>query len=686
MEQESEVIGEGAYGCVHKPSLKCLNNDPILDYTNTVSKLILDKDADEEIKEYGIFATHDLNQDFFLGVPIKCGVEATEQSIKNIQKCKQIFSKSKDEVIYLDNFSLLIQKDGGKNIKQFCDNLYYEMSNGNIKKGDQYITDFWNSVLHILNGLKFMNERGIIHHDLKPQNIVYNSDLKQMKFIDFGLMLTQDLAYAKILDNTYRYSVLHFSFPPQTLFFKSKNYKFIREVSDSELLIISQNLVLIKEQVLIPKVNDVSVVNKVITGGGEYEDNVRDFSDFFQKNPNDTTIELNLQNNNRQLDDDVFKKVEGYTKLSMLDSSFGNLINISIKYPEKLMYLNLHGNNITEIPDSILLLKQLIELDVSSNKIEKINERIGELTSLSKFIFSNNKIVSLTHKFAIPESFYNLINLKIIKGSFNKINGFSNSINKLKNLEHIDMSHNTFSILPDTIGKLSNLNYLDVSYNFIYKLPESIVLLSNLTELKLINEDKYPIEIPLALQLNSNLNIESHSQDEYLNQDGDDYELEELEEEEEDDEEEIEEDKELTHLYLRHDINNDVYKLKPWAKTLISQYLTNKELMKNMTDTQKHVYLHNRANYLVKKIYEWLRSQKESFGRMIENNIMKIDIYGMGLALKYALNQMHDLNLINDRFYISANNLFVSMLYPNMDEIPSIDEIINEYKRVIMKI
>ena len=39
-----------------------------------------------------------------------------------------------------------------------------------------------------MKGIKEMLEKGIIHHDLKPGNIVYDTKTKQLKFIDFGFM------------------------------------------------------------------------------------------------------------------------------------------------------------------------------------------------------------------------------------------------------------------------------------------------------------------------------------------------------------------------------------------------------------------------------------------------------------------------------------------------------------------
>lgn len=41
----------------------------------------------------------------------------------------------------------------------------------------------------ILNGLSYLHSLSIAHRDIKLDNIVISSDLKDIKFIDFGLCL-----------------------------------------------------------------------------------------------------------------------------------------------------------------------------------------------------------------------------------------------------------------------------------------------------------------------------------------------------------------------------------------------------------------------------------------------------------------------------------------------------------------
>ena len=51
-----KVIGEGSYGCVHRPSLTC--KDKKIDYKNKISKLMTQKHLNTEIAEYDRIANN----------------------------------------------------------------------------------------------------------------------------------------------------------------------------------------------------------------------------------------------------------------------------------------------------------------------------------------------------------------------------------------------------------------------------------------------------------------------------------------------------------------------------------------------------------------------------------------------------------------------------------------------------
>ena len=111
-----KVIGEGTYGCVHHPSLLCKGSDK-RDIEN-VSKLMKNKAALTELKEYVVIDNIDKNKEFYLGKPEKCKLGSQKENKEAIQKCS-----IKNDVLYkkkYDNYSLLLMKNGGMNLVDYA--------------------------------------------------------------------------------------------------------------------------------------------------------------------------------------------------------------------------------------------------------------------------------------------------------------------------------------------------------------------------------------------------------------------------------------------------------------------------------------------------------------------------------------------------------------------------------------
>ncbi len=66
-----------------------------------------------------------------------------------------------------------------------------------------------------------LKQHHLIHHDLKPQNIVYNT---RMKIIDFGKLIDQTNVMRDSTKSVYRRSQLHFNYPPELHFINHKKY------------------------------------------------------------------------------------------------------------------------------------------------------------------------------------------------------------------------------------------------------------------------------------------------------------------------------------------------------------------------------------------------------------------------------------------------------------------------------
>lgn len=214
----SEVIGEGAYGCVHKPSLICKNKN--ISYKNKISKIMLSKEAIKELKEYAIISRIDKRNEFYVGMPTTCRVKNTAQAIKAVDKCKHIKKKYFRRTTVkrgLSKMSLLVMSDGGRDFKSMA-NYFEKMKD--TKDSINIVKKFWIESHRLFRGLLTFQKYGIIHHDVKPQNLVYNVTENRINYIDFGHMrnIKQEIEKCNYSDNwIYDYPFWNYPFEIQFL-------------------------------------------------------------------------------------------------------------------------------------------------------------------------------------------------------------------------------------------------------------------------------------------------------------------------------------------------------------------------------------------------------------------------------------------------------------------------------------
>ena len=181
-----EVIGEGAYGCVHKPSLVCDNKQ--LSYKKKISKIMLSKEAMKEFKEYAMISHIDKSNKYYVGMPTTCKVKPTTRAINAVNKCKHIKKKyfKKGTVKQgLSKMLLLVMNDGGRDLKYHA-SLFRKMQD--TAETREKVRTFWVESLRFFRGIQTFQKYGIVHHDIKPQNLVYNAEAGRANFIDFGHM------------------------------------------------------------------------------------------------------------------------------------------------------------------------------------------------------------------------------------------------------------------------------------------------------------------------------------------------------------------------------------------------------------------------------------------------------------------------------------------------------------------
>ena len=234
MTTDPVVIGEGTYGCVHKPSLQC--KEPGVNYINKISKVMKKKHAIEELKEYAVMDSIDKNKKYYLGNPVKCKAMKTLKNFTSIEKCRngqELLKKFSDT-------SLLILEDGGINLETFAIE-YGKLPSSPVN--DRKLRLFWLEAHRILVGLKLFIDNKIIHHDLKAQNLVYNTTRNRVNFIDFGFMTTQKKIIRSSSKSTNYLSKCHWSFPLEMEFYDKINYtRHAKKQMASKLQIYNTNI------------------------------------------------------------------------------------------------------------------------------------------------------------------------------------------------------------------------------------------------------------------------------------------------------------------------------------------------------------------------------------------------------------------------------------------------------------
>jgi serine/threonine protein kinase len=221
----NKVIGEGTYGCVHKPSLTCQNTPTDLNYHNKISKVLAIDEANNELKEFKNIKKIDKQTLFHSGTPYQCGPDDTAQQRAAIKKCKNsTFKYAVKHSNGLSRFlSLLIMDNGGVDLRQFISKLHKKsVTPANIKCVEEFFIEFERAFV----GLLELENAGYVHNDLKLDNLVYNADTRRLNFIDFGLTHTHSSIKRKgHANNYYIGDKCHWSFPPDILFIQKEKHK-----------------------------------------------------------------------------------------------------------------------------------------------------------------------------------------------------------------------------------------------------------------------------------------------------------------------------------------------------------------------------------------------------------------------------------------------------------------------------
>ena len=198
------VIGEGTFGCVTKPSLKCTTPQK---YKQRVSKIMKFSDAQMEMNDMQFLAGIPNIDKYMIRIPTMCKPLLNKELKRAVASCKNkkvhsTYSKDKKQL------RLLLLDDGGVNLDVFSSEIIQTLS-----KKDCCI--FLTAILHLFKGVEFFRVNGIVHFDIKMQNIVYDVKSGKIRFIDFGMVVKKKEYLAQSLVNVNERAQSWSYYPPE---------------------------------------------------------------------------------------------------------------------------------------------------------------------------------------------------------------------------------------------------------------------------------------------------------------------------------------------------------------------------------------------------------------------------------------------------------------------------------------
>ena len=181
------VISEGGYGCVFYPKITCsgktTNNTK---YISKLQKINFFSHNEQHISS--LIKQIDNYDNFFSVILSHCDVSLNKITAKDMESCENTLNGISKAVLfnlkYINNKNIYSILTSRNLIKDGVDDDYYKEYS--LK---HTIFIIINTYKMILGSLSKLHEHGIIHYDLKHDNVLYDIDRNIPIIIDFGISI-----------------------------------------------------------------------------------------------------------------------------------------------------------------------------------------------------------------------------------------------------------------------------------------------------------------------------------------------------------------------------------------------------------------------------------------------------------------------------------------------------------------
>jgi len=172
-----KIIGEGAYGCVIQPSIDINGNpDTVPGY---ISKIEIEKSTiDNEINVSNKIKQIPDYEDRFSPILENVPLELGKINVKEVNDCKIVESQTGDAKLEINKIKYV----GKDTLESYLLNILEENPN-------KFIEILITTHIYLLDSLSELNTAGIIHNDIKENNILCRDETGIPILIDFGLSI-----------------------------------------------------------------------------------------------------------------------------------------------------------------------------------------------------------------------------------------------------------------------------------------------------------------------------------------------------------------------------------------------------------------------------------------------------------------------------------------------------------------
>lgn len=382
--QEPQIIGEGAYGCVIKPGIDSQGNpDTVPGY---ISKIEIEKSTiDNEINISNRIKEIPDYEDRFSPILENAPLELGKINVKEINDCKIV-----EGITDRENARLEINK-----IKYVGkDTLELYLLNILEENPDKFIEILIDTHIYLLDSLTELNKVGIIHNDIKENNILCRDESGIPIMIDFGLSIESE--YLRLPPNFFgsgaTFEVSSWAPLPQASILGSLSgekkgshiYKYFFKYEPSyevwciELHILNYMLTELNREWLQSSVTQEQI--NYLLSQTKNEDR---FSSYLNRSWSETILELNSKGNNSLLE--LIYEGYGYQWRTKKVSNLETIVNAYIE--KNLIKLELFNTEELEVCRTNLL--EFFSSYNDKNWEELFNDLISSQQTLSEELRSS---------------------------------------------------------------------------------------------------------------------------------------------------------------------------------------------------------------------------------------------------------------------------------------------------------